>query len=133
MENQVLTIEQMQELIDMGIDVSKASMYISEYGEIVSNVKICERDINWSPTFTLQDLLDMLPQGFYLEQNTTSLDKKVFLQINKTAGGGYSIAYEQSWDEDGKLKIKMHGQQLNDSLLEAAFNMLKWCKQNNYI
>ena len=75
----------------------------------------------------------MLPQGFYLEENTTSLDKKAFLQINKTTDGAYNIAYEQSWDENGKLEIKMHGQQVNTSLLQAAFRMLIWCKQNNYM
>lgn len=137
MEKQVLTIEQMQELQELGLDTIKASMY---WVKSITSGSIWELspvkpdfgfEWIWISTFTLQDILDILPQGFYLEKNTTSLDKKVFLQINKTAGGGYSIAYEQSWDEDGKLKIKMHGQQLNDSLLEAAFNILKWCKLNN--
>lgn len=148
MNNQVLLIEQMQELIDMGIDTSSASciwynfadlgfalMFLNDGRESLTIEKMKENHgaENVIPAFTLQDILDILPQGFYLEKDTTSLDKKVFLQINKTAGGGYSIAYEQSWDEEGKLKIKMYGQQLKDSLLEAAFNMLKWVKQNNYI
>lgn len=155
MNNQVLSINQCRELVALGLDMSDASMcYIwmsqdsadrylipnNDEGlkdtiiySIVDNLGVSEKDINVMPTFTLQDILDKLPQGFYLEKNTTSLDKKVFLQINKTAGGGYNIAYEQYWDENGKLKIKMYGRQLAESLLEAAFNMLKWGIENKYI
>lgn len=139
MKEQVLSIEQMQELIKLGINTSKASMCWNTYDSFLiennSDLKDAFNysDDDWVPTFSIQDILEILPQSFYVEKNTTSLSKKAFLQINKTLGRGYSIAYEQSWDEDGKLKIKMHGQQLNKSLLEAAFNMLKWCKENNYI
>lgn len=157
MNNQVLSIEQMQKLIELGIDTSKASaFYYPNYGDYYNHpiTKKYVRDIkgynpypsfvngdrtlkdlnpDLFPTFTLQDILEILPQSFYVEKNTTSLDKKAFLQINKTAGGGYSIAYEQSWDKDGKLKMRMHGQQLNTSLLEAAFELLKWVKLNNYM
>ena len=154
MKDKVLTIEQMQELKELGIDITGASMKWAPKVRWDENGEKREvygyiLDINYTPigapfwktedgkdtipTFTLQDILDMLPQGFYLEENTTSLDKKAFLQINKTTSGGYNIAYEQSWDEDGKLEIKMHGQQVNTSLLQAAFKMLKWCKQNQYM
>lgn len=152
MKDKVLTIEQMQELVVLGVDTSTASMcwfpmtLSDENNQPVTKSYFLGIHHNgcklyWNtndgrepiPTFTVHDILDMLPQGFYLEENTTSLDKKAFLQINKTTDGGYNIAYEQSWDEDGKLEIKMHGQQVNTSLLQAAFNMLIWCKQNHYM
>lgn len=125
MENQVLTIEQMQELVKLGIDTSKASMYISEYGEIVSNVKICELDINWIPTFTLQDILLMLP-------NTLE-----FQNVYGNTHFEYIEFWGDGWNQMAVVD-PLHPSSprittSNISPLRAAFDMLKWCKQNNYI
>lgn len=109
MYKQVLSIKEMQELIDMGIDVSNASMYISEYGEIISNVKICELEINWTPAFILQDILEMLPKPCYL--NCIDND---FYQCEITTKNGSATTN-------------------GTSPLNAAFNMLKWCKTNNQL
>lgn len=107
MKNQVLSIEQMQELIELGIDTSKASMYISDDGELISNVKICELGLDWTPTFTLQDILEMLPKPCYI--NCIDND---FYQCEITTENG-------SASTNGTLPLK------------AAFNMLKWCKTSN--
>ena len=72
MEKQVLTVEQMQELIVLGVDASKASMrwikIISitnmPYLLITSELKEDNESTNnfdVIPTFTLQDIINLLP------------------------------------------------------------------------
>lgn len=127
MENKVLTIEQMQELIDMGIDISSASciwwnfadlgfalMLLNDGRESLTIEKMKENHgaENIVPAFTLQDILDMLPRAWEIgAYNANRNTITVFLD-----------------DETGHCH-----QEVSDSLLEAAFNMLKWCKQNNYL
>lgn len=112
MNKQVLSAEQMQELIELGIDVSKASMYWVEsfyFDEKNNNKRIIMQSVSLIPTtdaiptFTLQDILEMLPDYYWIEK---------FSNIYKIK------------DVDGDTYFE------SKSLLEAAFNMLKWCKQN---
>lgn len=124
MKNQVLSINQMQELIELGISISKASIcwigcadgndvypYNSTFKDIFENHKETMPTV-LTPTFSLQDILDMLPRAWEIgAYNANRNTITVFLD-----------------DEIGYCH-----QEVSDSLLEAAFNMLKWCKQNNYI
>lgn len=113
MKDQVLSIEQMQELIDMGIDVSNASMcwnYNDEksYWALVINYThspYIEGEI--VPTFILQDILEILPKPCYIN----CIDKD-FYQCEVTTNYGSSSSN-------------------GETPLIAAFNMLKWCKLNN--
>lgn len=132
MENQVLSAEQMQELINMGIDISKASMRwmvsVSGIQFLVPNDENSTLSITleneflinqYIPTFTLQDILEMLPREIdehhlILEDNYDEFDMYYFLSIS------------------GK-PIHTIGDVTGKTPLEAAFNMLKWCKINNYI
>lgn len=107
----------MQELIDMGIDVSKASIYWGfhitdpkqEYPKLVlrdKNFMFIEKVI---PTFILQDILEILPKPCYLN----CMDNDFYQCEIPTKIGSISTN--------------------GSSPLNAAFNMLKWCKQNKYI
>lgn len=113
MKNQILSIDQMQELVALGIDTSKASIYWEHKEFGVYEVSIDPYAYNNPiPAFTLQDILLKLPRvweigAYNANRNTIT----VFLD-----------------DETGNCH-----QEISNSLLEAAFNMLKWCKQNNYI
>lgn len=131
MEEQVLSIEQMRELQELGIDTYKASMcwyhyYVGMYTkgweclpkdieDYVMIPKIDSADIlERIPTFTLQDILEMLPR-------TINYDGSKRLRIvppNEIEYTNYSLEGHFTYGE---------------SLLDAAFNMLKWVKQNNYI
>lgn len=129
MEKQVLSIEQMQELIKLGIDISKASMLWYPKMAIDASTDKCYAEshyltinrINsehfWNtregketyPTFTLQDILFMF----------------------KPLNGQWKLM-----DYENGFEFSYFGKNIcfsNSNILEAAFNMLKWCKQNNYI
>lgn len=123
MRNQVLSIKQMQELKELGIDTSKASMcwFIGATPDLLpiySPIEYVENE--YIPTFTLYDILEMLPKEIikdgisYIKCLDAYYDERyLFLYINRDI---QDILHEEC-----------------DIPLEAAFNMLKWCKQNNYI
>lgn len=116
MTDQVLSIEQMKEIMELDVDTSNASMY---WEDKKLNIAICnldylalDRDI--VPAFTLQDILEMLPTH------------KTFSEYNKT--------YNRCWVRlCSPENDNIHTELSNESLLEASFKMLKWCKQNNFI
>lgn len=147
MQNQVLSIEQMQELIELGVDTSKASaFYYPNYGEYYEhpitkkyvhdiqsynpypsfvNGDRTLKDLNPDlfPTFTLQDILKILPE--FLPPNIDVMDYTYELAIRKNSI--YYDCEEFDYSPKGDL-VRFEGM----SIIENAFNMLKWCKQNNY-
>ena len=132
MKNQVLSINQMQELKELGIDTSKASMCWLEtfYTDRTKKFEpeVCnenQRFDEWClPAFTLQDILEILPREIKPFEGCKSW-KKVWLRLLPYAGNRWCVLYENP-DE---VFYRSNG----ENPLEAAFNMLKWCKQNNYI
>lgn len=121
MENQVLTIPQMQELIDMGIDVSNASCCWCkvqapnregfDWMLLLEHLNKC--DTEHTPTFTFQDILEMFSQGSL--QGSLHFNKNKFIVF--VADNQFNVINEED----------------SVSPIEAAFKMLKWCKENNYI
>lgn len=136
MEEQVLSVEQMQELIDIGIDVSKASMcwIVCSDGYTVYPYnktfrKCFEEHLDTIPmvlipTFTLQDILEILPENI-------TTDCGVFKQVKFSLQIHYGLL-EYSTPKLG-LHTEIVSKKETSSLLQAAFNMLKWCTQNKYI
>lgn len=138
MKDKVLTIEQMQELIDMGVDTSKASMHwISDYYDDTSqkwfgqylgigyNCKLPYRKDKYIPAFTLQDILLMLP-------NTLE-----FQNVYGDTHFEYIEFWGDGWNQMAVVDpLHPSSPRITTSSispLRAAFDMLKWCKQNNYI
>lgn len=127
MKDQVLSIEQMQELINMGIDVSNASMcwnYNDEHSYWASVINYTHSPYikgEIVPTFTLQDILGILP----------SIKGYLPWDLHRCAGTNpcYMCVYEPCDLKHTSSKdwIKF----ISKTPLEAAFNMLKWCKLNN--
>lgn len=136
MEEQVLSIEQMQELIDMGINVSNASMlwypkmaidartgkgYVDSHYLTINHIN---SEHFWStrigketiPTFTLQDILT------YIEKIEPILTKD----------NGSALWFMEVTNLERDSLMYCEGCE-SDSPLKTAFKALKWCKQNNFI
>ena len=106
----VLTKEQCLELVELGIDFSKATVFLYSDGSVYMPAD-WENTFGLIPTFTLQDILEMLPS--------------------------YKITYDKYTNNRDKYEIRVdipedqhyttHIAQSSKSLLEASFNMLKWC------
>lgn len=137
MSKQVLSIEQMQHLKKLGVDVSKASMCwrrktrdwkgetkVGRWGLtfnhpiIVSNFETYE-DVT---TFTLQDILDLLPKEIIPHDFPYSL----FIDYQEMR-----IAY-CFVDREGMCWINPTFD-IEDDIIDAAYNMLCWCAENGYI
>lgn len=123
MENQVLSVEQMKELKALHVNTYDASMiweYIDSFNDRdYYRLKILNYDKdaitkNDVPTFTLQDILDILPRHIILDGTKTLTIKPP-----------YCIEY-RSFTDIGHTIVK-------ETLIDAAFAMLKWCKENKYI
>lgn len=134
MSKQCLDIEQMQHLKELGLDTSNASaLYCidNETGEkqLMWNEQVEETDkddeyFRIVPAYTLQDILDLLPNRIY--------DKEAF----------YLGCYDIMIDEHDICYAKWCGTEIEstyveieikDNLIDAAYEMLCWCIENGHI
>ena len=129
MENQVLSIEQMQELIALGVDTSKSGCYWYIYGDEKTvlvrqalTVMCSEFDSHQEkrvPTFTLYDILNMLPKSIVDD------DDRYYISINEGRNHNWMITYS-NYTKGAKVFV-------NTSLLQVAFEALIYSiKFNNY-
>lgn len=131
MKDQCLSIERMQHLRGLGLDTSKASAYwhravSTDTDEVIVNwfVSFTEPSqclatmrVETIPTFTLQDILDLLP---------ATVDDDYRLYIDKGLvlwTVGYVDAVSEEIYEDFRKK----------DLIDAAYEMLRWVLTNKYI
>lgn len=126
---QVLLVEQMTHLQELGLDTSDGSMcwcYALSYKnakwelEIYEDVIDQKRDSNfWEtlPTYTLQDILDKLPpvikKYYWLAIRVSAHKGMWYVEYN---GRGCTLSYFYS-----------------ENLIDAAYEMLCWCIENGYI
>lgn len=127
MNGQVLSIEQMQHLKELGIDTSKASCYIweSEGKEYLYWGK-CE-DANGIPTFTLQDILELLPKSIITKDfhnDNVYLIADFFSKM---------IGYAYSFETCGEISFYKHSEFQYSLLIESAYDMLCWCIENGFV
>lgn len=132
MKNQVLSIEQMQHLQDLGVDTSDASMtwmlYPYEEGKHPElslrkwdTFKEPFRSEHCVPAFTLQDIIELLPKEIKTGTDT------YWLTISIYDCKVWYVCYSMSDEFDYYKEFK------SDSLLEAAYKMLYWCAENGYL
>lgn len=128
MSKQVLDILQIQHLKELGVDTSNASCYILEAeGEEYMYFGKCT-DINGIPTFTLQDILDLLPKQIITNDIHNDKVRLALDFFDDSFGYAYYFEtcgelsfYKKSCCYDGCL------------LIDAAYEMLCWCIENGYI
>ena len=124
MENQVLSIEQMKRLKELGVYVNpkgKCLMYTSDssddyylkYGE-----STCEDDIK---AFSLQDLIELLPKSIIINSA-----KHWFCVGPNCRPTEFQLMYIDGDDSYAVMKQ-------DKSLLQAAYNMLIWVIENGYL
>ena len=124
-EEQVLSIEQMKYLQELGVDTSDASMawYMSpkkNQWKIKVKDKFAHEMLlrlspeRYIPTYTLGDLIDKLPKHFYIKEAQISM-----VAIN--GSGAFQVWYDKvpkSCKSDGTIK-------------NALYKLLCWVAENH--
>lgn len=131
MSKQILSIEQMKHLHELGLDTSKASMQYIENnnGKILCIPKEIEHDIKdvedgyiICDALTLLDILNILPGDIKESSSWYSL----FIEYQEMR-----IAYCYV-DRDG-IQWMEPTFGIGENLIDAAYKMLCWCIENGYI
>ena len=108
-EEQVLSIEQMKHLQELGVDTSDASMcWVAgedadevEWNLIIPNNFLMPYNI---PTYTIGDLIEKLPKHFYIKEAQISM-----VAIN--GSGAFQVCYDKvpkSCKSDGTIKNALY-------------------------
>lgn len=122
MEKQVLTIAEMQSLQELGIDTTKASMFwVKEINKdnyyLVAQDGTLTPNTTCIPTFTMQDILQLLPK--YMNIN----NKTYFLTLMYDVNNGIVISYCTEHIND-----ILHPE-CSSNQLTACYRMLTWLKK----
>lgn len=136
MSKNVLSIEQMNHLKDLGIDTSKANFYWHRtkslnnyegwdewklhYGVLKLAHGFTTIDCQYVRTFTFQDILDLLPRRIKTRNCMCA-----YLEIIFPNDGLWEITY-------GRVGLVCHSV-FNESLIDAAYEMLCWVIENRYV
>ena len=127
----------MQHLQELGLDTSKASAYWHRVvrlntGKVVTDWFVsfnkhtpclAAMKIESVKTFTLQDILDILPKDISREGCTWSASLYIDYEINRIAYG--------NTDRDG-FEI-YHEIMIEKDLIDAAYSMLCWAIDNKFV
>lgn len=134
------SIEQSKKLIELGIDVNTADMYypnrvgIDNYAlpiEWKNGLSLLSQEI---PAWSLTALMNLLPSEFTTENEFGKYKYEIKIRKYKLADNVdiYQIAYgNYKWYEDGSHSWKdMINTGEKEELLDAAFDMICWLKEN---
>ena len=127
---QVLDVQQMQHLQELGMDTSNASMYWISYNgisvSIPSNFHLPTSDNDYviCDAYTLQDVLDALPIEIKYK------DKRCWLCIelaDEMIGYYYENArFEHRW-------VYYEVVMIDESLIDAGYKLLCWAIENKFV
>lgn len=132
MSKQVLDIEQVKHLHELGLDTSKASMqYAANNNDIISvvpkergyHIQDVEDGYIICDALTLQDILDLLPKDISREGCTWSASLYIDYENNRIAYG--------NTDRDG-FEI-YHEVPISENIIDAAYELLVWAIDNKFV
>ena len=126
-EEQVLSIEQMKHLQELGVDTSDASMCWLRYdigGVVKQYVEI--NDVKWHewsratpyPTYTIGDLIEKLPKSIDLGFGEYDLEISI-------KGEYVEVQYENDYDDYTPFFCS------NLSLIESLYSILCWIAERH--
>lgn len=128
MKNQVLSIEQMKHLQELGVDTNGASMMYHFWVDkkyknclLLSADTTTPYDSENVPTFTLQDMLEMMPRELYL------LEEKFILEIYPFLDSWY-VRYMLD-EKSGLVPYSFQGYKI----IDAVYRCLCWLAENGYL
>lgn len=137
MKNQTLSIERMRHLRNLGVDTSKATLtWVLYPADIRGGVAPHLTMWRWEqvkdeqkkvcvPSFTLQDIINMLPEEVPCKYARYPLGKAC-LELGKDYAG-YSYT-DMNDEHDYDVCFGGH-----EDILIEVYNLLCWCAENGYL
>lgn len=135
MDKQVLSIEQMQHLTELGIGTSKASMiwrllpecfWMPEKHYVAVREPTEEKDDENITAFTLQDMLDIMPKELKMKVESYRTPVDCLLMIDVANNCVYYECFV--WQQYDRAKY-FDGV----NLISSAYKMLCWLAENGYL
>ena len=131
-------IDQSKKLIKLEVDINNVDMtYVSmkDYGENTYHLTVGKTDVDWAkdelgnlnwndvyekyiPAWSLSALLGLMP---------TDDKKDEYYVVAESHSDYHTVSYRNCWDGC------IHSEYSEESLLDAAFEMVVWLKENNKI
>ena len=129
---QILDVQQMQHLQEMGLKLKETMLYwvVYEVGHENNFVttkenamEVIDESCGMLPAYTLQDVLDALPKDISKDGCTWYASLYIDFENNRIAYGntdryGFEIYHEIMIEKD---------------LIDAAYSMLCWCIEQGYV
>lgn len=121
---QVLSVEQMKHLQELGLDTSDGSMCFEWNESDADNMVVTSPDADtnydyYHETYTLQDILDKLPTLIIISSD--------FYKICIEPSCGYWDIYYYKSDATELISKK------SENIIDVAYDMLCWCIENGYV
>lgn len=136
MKKYVLSVEQARELMKIGINMSTARMFWLEHDNLdrgyvytLEDGYCDEMPGDCIPTFTLQDILDCVPDDVYCQGGMPY--RFTAKKLGEKTCFGY-IPDEDAWPDYNKKSWLADAPEFwfdDENVLDSAFNMLKWLKE----
>lgn len=135
MNQQVLSIERMRHLIKLGVDTSSASMIwrllpecfrIPEDHYVAVKESSEKKDDENMPTFTLQDMLNIMPKELKMKVESYRTPVDCLLMIDVANNCVYYECFV--WQQYDRAKY-FDGV----NLISSAYKMLCWLAENGYL
>lgn len=127
--NKICTsLEQSKRLIELGIDVNSADMVWHKKLNGTYSLRVVDNVLKYDiPAWSLSALLELMPS--YLFEFERGIDLNVYPSINRKV---WLCSYMPNAIENmktDKFKQITHA----DNLVDAAYEMIIWLKENNYL
>lgn len=127
--NKICTsLEQSKRLIELGIDVNSTDMVWHKKLNGTYSLRVVDNVLKYdTPAWSLSALLELMPS--YLFEFERGIDLNVYPSINRKE---WLCSYMPNAIENmktDKFKQITHA----DSLVDAAYEMIIWLKENNYL
>ena len=118
-EEQVLSLEQMKHLQELGVDTSDASMCWAGNDVVPNNGAAFDLGYDGIPTYTIGDLIEKLPKHI----NGWN-DNRIVIEGDENADYWY-VVYKNRY-EDAETEYFD-----SENLLNALYNLLCWIAENH--
>ena len=131
MSKQVLDVQQMQHLQELGLELKETMLYWVVYEAGHENnfvttkenaMEVIDESCGMLPAYTLQDVLDALPESILKN------DIQYWLSICRVSISIWMISYS----DDVDLTTNLHHEEY-ESLIDAAYSMLCWAIENKFV